>query len=136
METNLEESKAKIVSDTDQAVNALNGRIDFTNKDLAATLKNTGQHAAICTVEVPEELKGFLSCSHSTFRLAPGATQPMTVMLKPRSPRTLDGATLICSIRGCKGPKLALAGSAIVPDVRIIAPPPEGDAESGEAQDT
>merc|ERR1712118_610932 len=37
VETNLEESKAKIVSDTDQAVNALNGRIDFTNKDLAAT---------------------------------------------------------------------------------------------------
>ena len=37
VETNLEESKAKITSDTDQAVNALNGRIDFTNKDLAAT---------------------------------------------------------------------------------------------------
>ena len=32
VETNLEESKAKITSDTDQAVNALNGRIDFTNK--------------------------------------------------------------------------------------------------------
>lgn len=30
----LKESKAKITSDTDQAVNALNGRIDFTNKDL------------------------------------------------------------------------------------------------------
>lgn len=29
-----QESKAKITSDTDQAVNALNGRIDFTNKDL------------------------------------------------------------------------------------------------------
>ena len=28
VETNLEESKAKITSDTDQAVNALNGRID------------------------------------------------------------------------------------------------------------
>merc|ERR1711959_649135 len=37
VETNLEESKAKIVSDTGQAVNALNGRIDLTNKDLAAT---------------------------------------------------------------------------------------------------
>merc|ERR1712072_1517908 len=37
VETNLEESKAKITSDTDQAVNALNGRIDFTNKDLGAT---------------------------------------------------------------------------------------------------
>merc|ERR1740123_952925 len=37
VETNLGESKAKIASDTDQAVNALNGRIDFTNKDLAAT---------------------------------------------------------------------------------------------------
>eukprot|EP00913_Durusdinium_trenchii_P032459 g30389.t1 len=33
VETNLEESKAKITSDTDQAVNALNGRIDFTNKE-------------------------------------------------------------------------------------------------------
>jgi hypothetical protein len=28
-----QESKAKITSDTDQAVNALNGRIDFTNKE-------------------------------------------------------------------------------------------------------
>merc|ERR1740129_2383029 len=37
VETNLEESKAKITSDTDQAVNALNGRIDSTNKDLVAT---------------------------------------------------------------------------------------------------
>ena len=36
VETNLEESKAKIVSYTDQAVNALNDRIDFINKDLAA----------------------------------------------------------------------------------------------------
>jgi len=38
VETNLEESKVKITSDTDQAVNALNGRIDVTNKDLDATL--------------------------------------------------------------------------------------------------
>ena len=35
--TNPEKSKAKITSDTDQAVNALKGRIDSTNKDLAAT---------------------------------------------------------------------------------------------------
>ena len=37
METNFEEAKAKIISDTDQAVNALDGRVDFTNKDLAAS---------------------------------------------------------------------------------------------------
>jgi hypothetical protein len=36
VEMNLEDYKAKVTSDTDQAVNALNGRIDFTNKDLAA----------------------------------------------------------------------------------------------------
>ena len=39
LETNVEESKAKIVSDTDQAVYALNGGGDFTNKDLAAALR-------------------------------------------------------------------------------------------------
>ena len=39
LETNLEESKAKIVSDTDQAVYALNGGVDFTNKDLASALR-------------------------------------------------------------------------------------------------
>ena len=39
LETNVEESKAKTVSDTDQAVYALNGGVDFTNKDLAATLR-------------------------------------------------------------------------------------------------
>ena len=39
LETNVEESKAKIVSDTDQAVYALNGGVDFTNEDLAATLR-------------------------------------------------------------------------------------------------
>ena len=37
LETNLEESKVKIVSDTDQVVNSLNGGVDITNKDLAAT---------------------------------------------------------------------------------------------------
>jgi hypothetical protein len=31
VETNLEESKAKITSDADQTVNALNGRIDLAN---------------------------------------------------------------------------------------------------------
>merc|ERR1711871_32812 len=53
--TNLEESKAKIVSDTDQAVNALNGRIDFTNKDLAATqesLHTTQNSLSDCFNEV------------------------------------------------------------------------------------
>ena len=39
LETNVEESNAKIVSDIDQAVCALNGGIDFTNKDLAAALR-------------------------------------------------------------------------------------------------
>ena len=35
-----EESKAKIVSDTDQAVNAITGKIDFTNKSLVETQEN------------------------------------------------------------------------------------------------
>ena len=39
LETNVEESKAKIVSDTDQAVYELTGGVDFTNKNLAATLR-------------------------------------------------------------------------------------------------
>merc|ERR1712196_233489 len=55
VETDLEESKAKIVSDTDQAVNALNGRIDFTNKDLAATqesLHTTQNSLSDCFNEV------------------------------------------------------------------------------------
>merc|ERR1712113_937872 len=55
VETNLEESKAKITSDTDQAVNALNGRIDFTNKDLAATqesLHTTQNSLSDCFNEV------------------------------------------------------------------------------------
>merc|ERR1712093_745922 len=55
VETNLEEAKAKIVSDTDQAVNALNGRIDFTNKDLAATqesLHTTQNSLSDCFNEV------------------------------------------------------------------------------------
>merc|ERR1712048_1072339 len=49
------ESKAKITSDTDQAVNALNGRIDFTNKDLAATqesLHTTQNSLSDCFNEV------------------------------------------------------------------------------------
>ena len=32
LDTDFEESKAKIVSDTDQAVNALNCSVDFTNQ--------------------------------------------------------------------------------------------------------
>merc|ERR1719183_1097445 len=55
VETNLEESKAKITSDTDQAVNALNGRIDFTNKDLQATqesLHTTQNSLSDCFNEV------------------------------------------------------------------------------------
>merc|ERR1711881_803798 len=55
VETNLEESKAKTWGDTDQAVNALNGRIDFTNKDLAATqesLHTTQNSLSDCFNEV------------------------------------------------------------------------------------
>jgi chromosome segregation ATPase len=55
VETNLEDSKAKIVTDTDQAVNALNSRIDFTNKDLAATqesLHTTQNSLSDCFSEV------------------------------------------------------------------------------------
>merc|ERR1712032_991187 len=55
VETDLQESKAKITSDTDQAVNALNGRIDFTNKDLAATqesLHTTQNSLSDCFNEV------------------------------------------------------------------------------------
>merc|ERR1711869_109678 len=55
VETNLEESKAKITSDTDQAVNALNGRIDFTNKDLAA--KQAEAFEKIASVEQQAELR-------------------------------------------------------------------------------
>ena len=53
VETNLEESKAKITSDTDQAVNALNGRIDFTNKEQLVDhrqLINDGR--LICTFQL------------------------------------------------------------------------------------
>ena len=39
LETNVEESKRKMVGDTDQAVYALSGGVQFTNKDLAATLR-------------------------------------------------------------------------------------------------
>ena len=59
VETNLEESKAKITSDTDQAVNALNGRIDFTNKDLAATqesLHTTQNSLSDCFVHFSYQL--------------------------------------------------------------------------------
>ncbi|CAJ1409346.1 unnamed protein product [Effrenium voratum] len=55
VETNLEESKAKLASDTDHAINALNGRIDFTNKDLSATqesLHTTQNSLSDCFNEV------------------------------------------------------------------------------------
>ena len=39
LETNVEESNAKIVSDTDQVVSGLNGGIVYTNKDPAAELR-------------------------------------------------------------------------------------------------
>ena len=39
LETNFKGSKAKVASDTDQAVCALNGGVNFTNKDLAAALR-------------------------------------------------------------------------------------------------
>eukprot|EP00931_Biecheleriopsis_adriatica_P040455 TRINITY_DN2318_c0_g2_i1.p1 TRINITY_DN2318_c0_g2~~TRINITY_DN2318_c0_g2_i1.p1 ORF type:complete len:669 (-),score=189.78 TRINITY_DN2318_c0_g2_i1:39-2045(-) len=55
VETNLEESKAKMMNDTDLAVNALNGRIDFTNKDLGATqesLHTTQNSLSDCFNEV------------------------------------------------------------------------------------
>jgi uncharacterized protein with PIN domain len=40
---NLEECKAKVASDTDQAVNALNARIDLTNKNLATTQESVDE---------------------------------------------------------------------------------------------
>merc|ERR1719199_547469 len=49
------EMNTKLTSDTDQAVNALNGRIDFTNKDLAATqesLHTTQNSLSDCFNEV------------------------------------------------------------------------------------
>ncbi|CAE7671529.1 ynaI [Symbiodinium sp. CCMP2592] len=55
VETNLEESKSKLAMDTDHAINALNGRIDFTNKDLAATqdsLHTTQKSLSDCFHEV------------------------------------------------------------------------------------
>lgn len=55
VETNLEESKAKLAMDTDHAINALNGRIDFTNKDLSATqesLHTTQNSLSDCFNEV------------------------------------------------------------------------------------
>jgi len=55
IETNLEESKAKLTSDVDQVVNSLNGRIDFTNQDLGATqesLHTTQNSLSDCFNEV------------------------------------------------------------------------------------
>jgi len=55
VETNLEESKSKLAMDTDHAINALNGRIDFTNKDLSATqesLHTTQNSLSDCFNEV------------------------------------------------------------------------------------
>ncbi|CAK8990083.1 unnamed protein product [Durusdinium trenchii] len=55
VETNLEESKSKLATDTDHAINALNGRIDFTNKDLSATqesLHTTQNSLSDCFNEV------------------------------------------------------------------------------------
>mmetsp|Transcript_18600 Transcript_18600/g.30504 ORF Transcript_18600/g.30504 Transcript_18600/m.30504 type:complete len:225 (-) Transcript_18600:40-714(-) len=55
VETNLEKSKAKVAMDTDNAINALNGRIDFTNKDLLATqesLHTTRNSLSDCFNEV------------------------------------------------------------------------------------
>eukprot|EP00439_Symbiodinium_sp_Y106_P025461 s5157_g3.t1 len=49
------ESKSKLAMDTDHAINALNGRIDFTNKDLAATqesLHTTQNSLSDCFNEV------------------------------------------------------------------------------------
>mmetsp|Transcript_41267 Transcript_41267/g.81441 ORF Transcript_41267/g.81441 Transcript_41267/m.81441 type:complete len:320 (-) Transcript_41267:70-1029(-) len=62
VETNLEESRARIKSDTDQAVQAFNGRSDFTNKDLAVmqeslhtTLKRVSDcFNAVAAVKTPE----------------------------------------------------------------------------------
>merc|ERR1712222_192354 len=72
VETNLEESKAKITSDTDQAVNALNGRIDFTNKDLAATqesLHTTQNSLSDCFNEVAVEQQAELRSAEASRRL-------------------------------------------------------------------
>merc|ERR1711933_466740 len=67
VETNLEESKAKITSDTDQAVNALNGRIDFTNKDLrmSGVQGGLGEHKRDI-LKLREEVNGLTvkSASH------------------------------------------------------------------------
>ncbi|KAH8069936.1 hypothetical protein JL721_5473 [Aureococcus anophagefferens] len=103
-------------------------------RDLAASVLNTGQCAAVCNVEVPPEVSDFLFVSHTRFRLVPGGTQHLTVSLKPRAPRTLDGTTLLCHVRGAKSVRLPVTGSAIIPDVRILAaaprappPRPKGD---------
>ena len=112
-------------------------------RDLAASVLNTGQCAAVCNVEVPPEVSDFLFVSHTRFRLVPGGTQHLTVSLKPRAPRTLDGTTLLCHVRGAKSVRLPVTGSAIIPDVRILAaapagappPRPKGDLFDGDYDD-
>ena len=58
LETNVEESKAKIVGDTDQAVYALNDGVDFTNKDLAAALRVSDWSQALRRVLVQYSPRG------------------------------------------------------------------------------
>ena len=97
-------------------------KINFGNaavgavKDMEITLTNTGDVPAVCTLEMPMD---FITCSHHCFRLAAGATQPMTLLLKPTEGRKLSG-DVVCDVRGCKPLKLKLEGAAIVPDVRIV----------------
>ncbi|KAH8082149.1 hypothetical protein JL720_8676 [Aureococcus anophagefferens] len=91
-------------------------------RDLAASVLNTGQCAAVCNVEVSPE--------------------HMTVSLAARA-RTLDGTTLLCHVRGAKSVRLPVTGSAIIPDVRILAaapagappPRPKGDLFDGDYDD-
>ena len=47
LETNVEESNAKIVRDTNQVVNAPNGGVDYTNKDPAAALRVSDKSQAL-----------------------------------------------------------------------------------------
>lgn len=93
-------------------------------RDLAATVQNTGACSAVCTVEVPAEVADFLFVSHQRFRLVPGGAQHLTVSLKPRAPRTLDGTTLLVHVRGAKTIRLPVTGSAIIPDVKIVSAAP------------
>ena len=99
-------------------------KVDFGNaavgavKDFEITLENTGDVAAVCTMEIPGELSDCVTCSHDRFRLAAGQTQPMTLLLKATDPRKLDGF-VVCDVRGCAPLKIKVEGTAIVPDVRI-----------------